>query len=118
MTPELLLDQTQEHYYFTYILPIIDLIEVEMLQQHGFNFTVFARPRSKNRISRQNFMIKQFKLVEVRQNLIISPSVPPAPLLAQCYLPSQCVKDADVEMRINHSKNEAETWQKNGYLIR
>lgn len=51
---------------------------VEMLQQHGFIFTILARPRSKNRILRQNVMIKQFKLVEVRQNRIISPSVPPA----------------------------------------
>lgn len=72
------MDQTQEHYYFTYILPIIDPMVVEMLQQHGFIFTILARPRSKNRILRQNVMIKQFKLVEVRQNRIISPSVPPA----------------------------------------
>lgn len=75
-----LLDQTQERYYFTYILPIIDPMKVELLQQHGFNFIVLARPRSKNRIVRQNVMIKQFKLVEVRQNLIISSSVPPASL--------------------------------------
>lgn len=64
-------------------------------------------------------MIKQFKLVEVRQNLIISPSVAPASLLAHCYLPSQCEKTPMwLEMTLKHSKNEAETWQKNGYLIR
>lgn len=101
-----MLDQTQERYYFTYISPIIDPKVAEMFQQHGFNVIVLARPRSKNRILRQNVMIKQFKLVEVRQNLIISPSVPPAPLLAHCYLPSQCEKTPMwLEMRIKHSKN-------------
>lgn len=68
---------------------------VEMLQQHSFNFIVLARPGSKNRILRQNVMIKQFKLVEVRQNLIISPNVPPASLLAQLP-PIAMQKGADV----------------------
>lgn len=92
---------------------------VEMLQQHGFNFIVLARPRSKNRILRQNVIVEQFKLVEVRQNLIISPSMPPTSLLAHCYLPLQCEKTPmRFEMRLKHSKNQDETWKKNGYLIR